>query len=193
MREPCLGHRRTQMCVSEHMEEDTDLCVRVCLQADHGVIFCNTPSFISGLVGVQVVGSNVVQMGDAQHRVARFFPAFWSNQSFANKSREDFHSSADKNLAFQVSGGNRERARPQCYTLFLLKRVIDSLERISSTKLGVSLERTEQRRRDLAKQHSGKLLLAEGLIASFFLPLLRLFNCDGCETSSLSSLPAVTY
>lgn len=32
MPEPCLGHKRTQMCVSEHMEEDTDLCVRVCRQ-----------------------------------------------------------------------------------------------------------------------------------------------------------------
>lgn len=63
----------TGNCVSGCMEEDMDLCVRVCLQADHGVIFCNTPSFISGLVGVQVVGSNVVQMGGAQRRVARLF------------------------------------------------------------------------------------------------------------------------
>lgn len=84
----------------------------MCVQADPGVIFCNTPSFISGLVWVQVVGFNVVQMGDAERRVARFFPEFRSNQGFANKSRGDFHSSADKTSHSNSRGGTEsERDR----------------------------------------------------------------------------------
>ena len=64
-----MERTRTQTCVSEYRK----ICICVCVQADPGVIFCNTPSFISGLVWVQVVGFNVVQMGDAERRVARFF------------------------------------------------------------------------------------------------------------------------
>lgn len=66
------------------------LCLCECAQADPGAIFCNTPSFISGLVWVQVVGFNVVQMGDAEQRVARFFQSFGLTRALLIKAEEIF-------------------------------------------------------------------------------------------------------
>lgn len=74
------------------------MCVCVRLPVDPRVIFCHTPSFISGLVLVQVVGFNAVQMERRREKSGQIFPEFLSKQDYANKSRGDFHSSADKTL-----------------------------------------------------------------------------------------------
>lgn len=68
---------------------------------------------------------NVHQMGFAS------IPIF-QPEAEGNK-RRDFHSSTDT-LAFQFSEGQAKRARPQRYTLFLLKAVIDSRGSFSSSK-----------------------------------------------------------
>lgn len=76
-----------------------------------------------------MVGFNVVQMGDAQRRVARFFQSSGRTRALLIKAEEIFTVPQTKPRIL-ILGGNGERVRPQCYTLFLLKGVIDSLEGI---------------------------------------------------------------
>ena len=99
------------------------------MQADPGVIFSNTPSFISGLVWVQVVGFNVVQMGDAEQRVARFFQSFGRTRALLIKAEEIFTVPQTKPCILILGGEQRASETAMLYFV-LLKGVIDSLERI---------------------------------------------------------------
>lgn len=90
-----------------------------CVSADHGVIFCNTPSFISGLVGVQVVGSNVVQMGDAQHRVARFFQSSGRTRALLIKAEKIFTVPQTKPCILGLEGEQRASETAMLYFVFI--------------------------------------------------------------------------
>lgn len=89
------------------------------MSVDAGVIFCITPSFISGLVWVQVVGSNVVQMGDAQQRVARFFQSSGRTRALLIKAEEIFTVPQTKPCILILGGEWRARETAMLYFVFI--------------------------------------------------------------------------
>lgn len=93
------------------------VCVHV--KADPRVIFCNTPSFISGLVWVQVVGFNVVQMGDAERRVARFFQSFGRTRALLIKAEEIFTVPQTKPSILILEGEQRASETAMLYFVFI--------------------------------------------------------------------------
>ena len=107
------------VCVCEQIKEDMYLCVTVCVEADPGVIFCYTPSFISGLVWVQVVGFNVVQMGDTEKRVARFFQSFCRTKALLIKAGEIFTVPQTKPCILILEGERRASETAMLYFVFI--------------------------------------------------------------------------
>lgn len=95
------------------------MCVCVLVQADPAVIFCNTPSFISGLVQVQVVGSNVVQMRDVDQRVARFFQSFGRTRALLIKAEEIFTVPQTKPCILILQGERRASETAMLYFVFI--------------------------------------------------------------------------
>jgi len=97
------------------------LCTTVCMcaQADPGVIFCNTPSFISGLVWVQVVGFNAVQMGNVEQRVARLFQSFCRTRALLIKAEEIFTVPQTKPCILILEGERRASETAMLYFVFI--------------------------------------------------------------------------
>lgn len=109
------AYTHANVCVSEWRK--ICICARRCVCV--WVIFCNTPSFISGLVWVQVVGFNAVQMGDAERRVARFFQSFGRTRALLIKAEEIFTVPQTKPRILILEGERRASETAMLYFVFI--------------------------------------------------------------------------
>lgn len=140
------------MCVWVSEYRKICIWVCVCMQADPGVIFCNTPSFISGLVWVQVVGFNVVQMGDTERRVARFFQSFGRTRALLIKAEEIFTVPQTKPCILILEGERRASETAMLYFVFIKGGDWQLGENFPALNQGSYWRGQSREHRDLAKQ-----------------------------------------
>lgn len=187
------------MCVWVSEYRKICIWVCVCMQADPGVIFCNTPSFISGLVWVQVVGFNVVQMGDTERRVARFFQSFGRTRALLIKAEEIFTVPQTKPCILILEGERRASETAMLYFVFIKGGDWQLGENFPALNQGSYWRGQSREHRDLAKQSNALascywlkawLLFWFSLSCHFF---LSLFLSRGLDVLLLAATPKPAF